>query len=345
MGVNLRDLISPSPITLEGLKGRVIAIDAYNALYQFLAIIRQPDGSPLMDSRGRVTSHLSGAFYRTANLLEAGIRPVFVFDGKPPEMKAEESRRRASVKEKAMVEYKEALERGEIAEAKKYAAMTSKLTKDMVTSVKDLLEAMGVPWIQAPSEGEAQASYMTRKGDAWATVSQDYDSLLFGAPRLVRNLTISGRRKLPGKPVYVEVEPEIVKLEDTLSQLGITMEQLIDLGILLGTDFNPDGFKGIGPKRALKIMKEFGSIEAAVEGGAIQADERLDLKAIKEIFLNPTTTPDYRLEWGKVRGEDVVKILCDEYDFSKERVGAALERIQRSSGEAARQPSLEKWFG
>lgn len=342
--MNLRDLVTPVAVSLEELKGKVVAIDGYNALYQFLAIIRQPDGTPLKDSRGRITSHLSGIFYRTANLLEAGVKPVYVFDGKPPELKTKEIEKRIEVKERAAVEYKAALERGDMVAARKAAQATSKLTGEMVGQAKDVLVALGVPWIQAPSEGEAQATFMTKKGDAWATVSQDYDSLLFGAPRLIRNLTISGRRKLPNKPVYIDIEPEIVRLEDVLLELKITRDQLIDIGILLGTDFNPDGFKGIGPKKALKAIEEFGSLKAALEQKKVEADPTLDVEAIRDIFLNPKTTDDYRLEWGGINGNAVKEILCGSFDFSPERIEAALHRIEKETKELKKQSSLEKWF-
>lgn len=332
-------------VSLEEMRGRVLAIDGYNALYQFLSIIRQPDGTPLMDSAGRVTSHLSGVFYRTVNLLEAGIKPVYVFDGKPPELKLREIERRAEIKEKAEEEYRAALERGDLEGARKAAQATSRLTGEMVDQTKDLLGAMGIPWVQAPSEGEAQAAFMTRRGDAWATVSQDYDSLLFGAPRLVRNLTISGRRKLPNKPVYIDVEPEMIRLDEVLRALNVSREQLIDIGIMLGTDFNPDGFKGIGPKKAKKIIEEYGSLKAAIERGAIEVDPHIDVDAIKEIFLNPKTTGEYRLEWRELDGERVKKILCENHDFSVERVEAALQRVMKMKREVERQSSLEKWFG
>jgi len=337
--------VTAQTVSLEEMRGRVLAIDGYNALYQFLSIIRQPDGTPLMDSAGRVTSHLSGVFYRTVNLLEAGIKPVYVFDGKPPELKLREIERRAEIKEKAEEEYRAALERGDLEGARKAAQATSHLTGEMVDQTKDLLGAMGIPWVQAPSEGEAQAAFMTRRGDAWATVSQDYDSLLFGAPRLVRNLTISGRRKLPNKPVYIDVEPEMIRLDEVLRALNVSREQLIDIGIMLGTDFNPDGFKGIGPKKAKKIIEEYGSLKAAIERGAIEVDPHIDVDAIKEIFLNPKTTGEYRLEWRELDGERVKKILCENHDFSVERVEAALQRVMKMKREVERQSSLEKWFG
>ncbi|MEM4691191.1 MAG: flap structure-specific endonuclease, partial [Desulfurococcaceae archaeon] len=230
MGVNLKDLIPDKCRVviddLRVLKGKIVAIDAYNALYQFLAAIRQPDGTPLMDSKGRVTSHLSGLFYRTINIVEEGVKPVYVFDGKPPEMKAEELRRRSQVKEEASKKYEEAVSSGDLEAARKYAMISSKLTDTMVYSAKKLLDAMGIPYVEALSEGEAQAAYLVINGDAWATASQDYDSLLFGSPRLLRNLTISGKRKLPGREEYIEVKPEIIELDNLLKELGIKRDQL-----------------------------------------------------------------------------------------------------------------------
>lgn len=261
MGVDLKDLIPKKEVKLEDLNGRSIAVDAYNTLYQFLAIIRQPTGEPLTDREGRITSHLSGLLYRNSNLIEKGIQLIYVFDGKPPSLKEAEVERRRKIKDEALHKYDEAVKQGNFQEARTYAQMTSQLKDSMVGDAKRLLGLMGIPWVQAPSEGEAQAAHMTRKGDAWAAASQDYDSLLFGSTRLVRNLTITGRRKLPRKDVYVEVFPEVIELQYVTQLLNVTLPQLVDIGILIGTDFNPDGVKGIGPKTALKLITEHGELE------------------------------------------------------------------------------------
>lgn len=342
VGVDLKDLVPRREVELVELSGRSIAIDAYNALHQFLAIIRQPDGTLLRDSLGRPTSHLSGLFYRTINLLEEGIKPYYVFDGKPPELKESEVLKRRLHKEEAERRYEEALARGDLKEARVYAQQTGKLTEEMVEDAKRLLDALGIPWVQAPSEGEAQAAYMASKGDFYAVSSQDYDSLLFGAPRLVRNLTISGRRKLPRKEVYVEVKPEIIELRQLLEELRITRAQLIDIGILIGTDFNPEGVKGIGPKKALKLVKEYGSIEGVLEA---LRDVKVDFnpKGIREIFLNPRVTPSYKLEWKGPNVAEVVKILCKERDFSESRVMNALERVLKAS-RMRKTTTLEAFF-
>jgi len=342
--VNLGDLVPKTKVDLKSLSGKSIAIDAYNALYQFLAIIRQPDGTPLKDSTGKITSHLSGLLYRTANLVEMGIKVVYVFDGVPPALKEAEIKRRAKMKEEALVKYERALQEGRMEEARTYAQMTSRLKDYMAEDSKRLLTRMGVPWVQAPSEGEAQAAHMTRKGDTNYCASQDYDSLLFGAPMLVRNVTISGRRKLPKKTVYIEVIPETVELDHVLKELGITREQLVDIGILLGTDFNPEGMKGIGPKTALKLIKQYGSLKELLPK-LKEAEFPVELQRIQEIFLNPEVTDNYKLTWKDPDIDGVVDFLCRERDFSEERVRKALNKMTEGLRKAKGKTTLEAWFG
>jgi flap endonuclease-1 len=344
LGVNLRDLVPKTTVKLEDLSGKSIAIDAYNALYQFLAIIRQPDGTPLKDNLGKVTSHLSGLLYRTSNLVEMGIKPIYVFDGIPPTLKEVEIKRRMRVKEEAAIRYEQALKAGKTEEARVYAQATSHLKDYMAEDSKKLLNLMGIPWIQAPSEGEAQAAHLARRGDADYCASQDYDSLLFGAPKLLRNVTISGRRKLPSKNIYVEIVPEVVELEQVLKECGITYEQLIDVGILIGTDFNPDGIKGLGPKTALKLIKEHGNLENTLPH-LKNAEFPAEPQRIREIFLKPRTIDSYRIEWREPDVEGVVTFICKERDFSEDRVRKTLERMQKGTEKLKGKTTLEKWFG
>ncbi|MGC8997941.1 MAG: flap endonuclease-1 [Candidatus Bathyarchaeia archaeon] len=344
MGVNLRDIVPKMVVKLEDLSGKSIAIDAYNALYQFLAIIRQPDGTPLKDSSGRITSHLSGLLYRTSNLVELGIKPIYVFDGVPPALKEAEIKRRMKAKEEALIKYEQALREGKIEEARMYAQATASLKDYMAEDSKRLLDLMGIPWVQAPSEGEAQAAHIVKRGDADYCASQDYDCLLFGAPRLVRNVTISGRRKLPGKNVYIEVEPEVIELEQVLKECGITHEQLIDVGILVGTDFNPEGIKGLGPKTALKLIKEYGSLENALPH-IKNAEFPVEPQKIKEIFLHPKVTDNYKIEWREPDVEGVLDFICRERDFSEDRVRKALEKMQKGISKLKGKTTLERWFG
>jgi len=344
LGVNLRDLVPKTTIRLEDLSGKSMAIDAYNALYQFLAIIRQPDGTPLKDSGGRITSHLSGLLYRTSNLVELGIKPVYVFDGIPPALKEVEIKRRMRAKEQATVQYEKALREGRTEEARMYAQATSRLKDYMAEDSKKLLDLMGIPWIQAPSEGEAQAAHLTRRGDTDYCASQDYDSLLFGAPKLVRNVTISGRRKLPSKNIYIEVIPEVVELESVLKECGITYEQLVDVGILIGTDFNPDGIEGLGPKTALKLIKEHANIENAMPH-LKNAKFPAEPQRIREIFLHPNVTNNYKIEWKEPDAEGVVSFICGQRDFSEDRVRKTLEKMQEGTKKLKGKTTLEKWFG
>jgi len=344
LGVNLRDLVPKTAVKLEDLGGKSIAIDAYNALYQFLAIIRQPDGTPLKDSRGIVTSHLSGLIYRTSNLVEMGIKPIYVFDGIPPALKEVEIRRRMKAKEEALIKYEYALKEGKMEEARVYAQATSRVKDYMAEDSKKLLDLMGIPWIQAPSEGEAQAAHLAKREDADFCGSQDYDSLLFGAPKLIRNVTISGRRKLPGKNVFIEVVPEVVELENVLTECGITHEQLVDVGILVGTDFNPEGIRGLGPKTALKLIKEYGNLENTLPH-LKNAEFPAEPQRIREIFLSPKVTDNYQIIWREPDIEGVVDFICKQRDFSEDRVRKAIEKMQDGAKKLRGKTTLEKWFG
>jgi flap endonuclease-1 len=333
MGVALRDIISDykTPISWESLSG-IAAVDAHNALYQFLSIIRQPDGTPLIDQKGRITSHLSGILFRTVNFMEKGILPVYVFDGKPPEFKQQTIDQRRSAREEAHDLWQEALKRGEIAEAYKQARSSSRLNEEIIGSSKILLKLLGLPYVEAPSEGEAQGAMMVARGDARYIVSQDYDTLLFGGPVLMRNLTISGKRKVHGRTVTVT--PERIILSEVLQGLNITREDLVRISILVGTDFNA-GVKGIGAKTALKTVRnnEFERV----------AEEKLpgiDIEGLISFFLDPPVTEDYTLEWKEPDREGLMKMLVDGYDFTPDRVEKSLEGLRVKAG----QKTLDSWF-
>jgi flap endonuclease-1 len=341
MGLDLKPLINAAPIKLAELVGKVVAVDAFNAIYQFLATIRGPTGEPLMNSRGEVTSHLSGLFYRNMNLLIEGIRPVYVFDGEMHPLKGQEVERRQQVKEEAMTMYSQALQEGRMEDAVKYSKRTSVLTGAMVEDAKKLLSALGIPYIQAPADGEATAAYLTKKDLAYAAASQDYDSILFGAKKLVRNLAVSGRRKVPGRNAYIDVEPEIIEFDNVLKETGLSQEQLVDVGILIGTDFNPDGFTGIGPKTALKLIKEAGRLENVEKVKHLLS--QVPYKEIREIFLNPEVPKVEKLDFGEVNREKVLDLLCVQKSFSTDRVAGTLDRLQKAK--ESRSQSLEKWFG
>ncbi len=338
MGTDIGDLLQKRKVEFSDLANRVIAIDAFNTLHQFLSIIRQRDGSPLVDSGGRVTSHLSGLLYRTASLVEAGIKPLFVFDGKPPDLKSDTLNRRSEIRESAREKWESSKAAGDLESAFKYAQASSKVNREIVEDSKYLLDIMGIPFVQAPCEGEAQAAHMVLKKDANCVASQDYDSFLFGAPIVIRNLAVTGKRKLPGKNVYVDVEPEIIELEETLNALGIDREQLIDIAICVGTDYNK-GLEKVGPKTALKLIKKHGNIHAVLREKGIEIEA---VDKIREFFIHPEVTDDYEIKWGKPDSEKLIEFLCDNHDFSVDRVEKAAERLKAASG--ARQKTLDQWF-
>ncbi len=343
MGVKLFDLVSPKEITLEELRGKVIAVDASLFLYQFLSSIRQRDGSLLTDSHGNVTSHLVGLFSRVCNLMEKGVKLVFVFDGKPPELKLAEQERRRSLKEAALKLHADAVERGDVDDMKKFASRMSKLTKEMVAEAKELLLALGIPIVQAQGEGEAQAAYLVKCGDAFAIATQDGDSLLFGAERVVRNLAILGRRKKASKLSYIVVKPELISLAEVLNELGIDQEQLIVLGMLVGTDYNYGGIKGIGPKKALALVKEFGDNFSELFAH-VKWDEccAAQWEEVFYAFKRVPVTDKYELVWSSPDESRVMKLLVDEHDFSVERVKKALAPFKVKE-EKKKQKGLSEW--
>ena len=340
MGLKLKQLIVREKTNLEFFASKVVAIDAYNAIYQFLAIIRGPDGSYLSDPNGRVTSHLSGLFYRNIRFLSIGIKPVYVFDGKPPSLKSVEIERRRQIKRDATIKYEKAISQGNLQDARKYAQQTSVMKDTMVEDSKKILSLFGIPYIDAPSEGESTAAHLTKTGQAYATASQDFDSVLFGAKRLVRNFSNSGRRKIPNRNTYIEIVPEIIDYEKTLKELGVTREQIVDIGILIGTDFNPDGFPRIGPKTALKMIKEHSKLEKIPQ---IQDKlSEVDYEQIRRIFLEPKVAHVSEIKFETINFDAIIKYLVDERSFSFDRVQTSLNRLKKSIERKSQ--TLEKWF-
>jgi len=327
----------------------VVAIDAYNAVYQFLSIIRQPDGTPLLGPKGEVTSHLSGLFYRTLELLAKGVKPVYVFDGVPSKLKQRTISARIRRREEAHREWEEAVAARDVAQMRAKAMQSTRINEEIVESSRALLGLMGVANIKAPSEGEAQASWMASNGLSYAAVSQDYDTVLFGAPRVARNITFSGRRKLPGKNVYIKVEPEMINLEDTLSALQMSRKQLIWAGILIGTDFN-EGIDGVGPKTACKIAKgarTVADIESYVNDKLGKSFD-VDIREVEALFENPEVREISRDEMDKLLGgrcdaDGTLKFMCDVHGFSKERIGKQLGALNINTSSA--QKGIDKWLG
>lgn len=327
MGVKLKDIVEPESISFKDLEGRVVSIDAFNTLYQFLSTIRQRDGRPLTDEHGNVTSHLSGILYRNSSMIEKDIKPIYIFDGKAPELKSETQAKRREVRDEAEQIYKEALKAGDTEKARKFAMRSSKLSPEIIESSKKLLTLMGIPYVEAKGEGEAQAAYLVANGDAYAVASQDYDCLMFGAKRVVRNLAVSSNLG----------DLEFYQLDKVLRQLNVTREELVDMGILIGTDFC-EGLKGVGAKTALKLAHNGQLKEKIAE---LQKESTHDLDEVRDIFLKHNVNTDYKIKWEKPDKDKLIEFMCYEHGFSVERVSKASDRLKNLNSS---QGSLDAWF-
>ncbi len=342
MGLDLKPILTYTNIKISNLSNKIIAVDAFNTIHQFLATIRGSTGELLTNSNGEITSHLSGLFYRNINLLAEDIRLVYVFDGVSSALKTNEIHRRHQIKALATEKYEKALLQGKLDEARKYSQGTSVLTDKMIEESKRLISLLGIPTIQAPSEGEATAARLTNSNLVDICASQDYDSILFGAKRLVRNITISGKRKAPNRNAYIEVPLEIFYLEDILHQTKLTTEQLVDVGILIGTDYNFGGIPGIGPKTALKLIQKYSKLENIEQ--LQEALSNIPYEEIRELFLKPkvTNVTNDDIKFNSINYNKIVEFLCNEKNFSTDRVNSALLKVQNSN--MNKNQSLEKWF-
>jgi len=346
MGLNISEIIPRKEIEISDLKGKMVCVDAFNTLYQFLSTIRQQDGTPLMDSKKRVTSHLSGIFYRNISLISEGIKLVYVFDGEAPELKAKTYKKRKESRDLAKERYQTAKQEEDIEKMRRYGSQLLRLDEEMIQESKELLEAMGIAVVQAPGEGEAEAAYLSRiKKDIYASVSQDYDSVLFGAPKLIRNLTLARRRKTFSG--WVEVKPEMIELQKVLNSLEINLDQLICLGILVGTDYNPRGIPRIGQKKALQIVRQykqpvliFKSVEEQILG--LSEEDKFDWKEIFELFHKPNVINE-NFKFKEINEKEIKRILVEEHEFSEDRVKKQLEKL-RDIKEKLKQKDLDKWF-
>jgi len=330
MGLQIGEIIPKKEIQLSDLNGKTITVDAFNAIYQFLTTIRQPDGTPLKDSEGNVTSHISGLFYRNMNLILNNVKIIYVFDGEAPELKEKTRELRSQIKQQAKEKYEQAASEKDIDSMAKYSRSDVYLDEQKINESKELLLAMGIAVIQAPGEGEAQASVLAQNKDIFAVASQDYDCLMFKAPLLIQNLSLSKRRKTPTG--FTEVFPQSITLKNVLKELDINQEQLICLGIICGTDYNPGGIKGLGPKKSLKIVKEFKTKEKIFE--ALQSNEAFekyevdfDWKPIYEEIINPNITKDPEITFPKLNQDKIKEILL-KYEFSEKRIDIQLDKLE-----------------
>ena len=339
-------LISPkAEIEIPKLKGKTLAVDAFNTLYQFLSTIRQHDGMPLMDENKNITSHHSGIFYRNISLISEGMKLIYVFDGKPPELKAKIHKKRGLIRDEYKEKYELAKASEDISLMRKYSSQLIRLDDEMIKESKELLEALGIAVVQAPSEGESQAAHLAKTKEVYASASQDYDSLLFGAPLLIRNLTLARKKKTFSG--FVEVKPEIIKLDKVLEELEINLEQLICIGILVGTDYNPKGIPRIGQKKALKYVKEYVTKEEIFDSlkekiDSLEPFDQFDPYEIYDLFAKAEVTNE-EIKFPEINLKKIKEILVTRHGFSEERVNKQLDKL-RKIAEDKKQNSLDKWF-
>jgi flap endonuclease-1 len=345
MGVALTELLLIKEIDIAFLQNKTLVVDAPMWLYQFLSSIRQRDGTLLMDSKGNVTSHLTGLLARVSNLMQHSIRLAFVFDGQPPKLKHLTLEKRKEIKIEAERKFEQAKEKADEDMMKKYAARTSRLTKDMIDEAKSLIEALGLPVIEAPSEAEAQASLIVRNNDAFALSTNDADALLFESPKIVRNLNMAGKKKRKDRLSYDIINPDLIDLNENLRHLDIDQEQLIALAMLIGTDYNSGGIKGIGPKTALKLVRQHGDnfnklFNEVKWGGFFD----FSWNEVFDLIKNMPVNESYELNWDCVDEDKIKKILVDKHDFSEERVNSQIEGLLKAN-EKKGQKGLGEFFG
>ncbi|CAI4577232.1 AAC_collapsed_G0032600.mRNA.1.CDS.1 [Saccharomyces cerevisiae] len=319
----------PSAIRKSDIKsffGRKVAIDASMSLYQFLIAVRQQDGGQLTNEAGETTSHLMGMFYRTLRMIDNGIKPCYVFDGKPPDLKSHELTKRSSRRvetEKKLAEATTELEK------MKQERRLVKVSKEHNEEAQKLLGLMGIPYIIAPTEAEAQCAELAKKGKVYAAASEDMDTFCYRTPFLLRHLTFSEAKK---EPIH-EIDTELV-----LRGLDLTIEQFVDLCIMLGCDYC-ESIRGVGPVTALKLIKTHGSIEKIVEfiesgesnNTKWKIPEDWPYKQARMLFLDPEVIDgnEINLKWSPPKEKELIEYLCDDKKFSEERVKSGISRLKK----------------
>ncbi|XP_065294243.1 flap endonuclease 1-B [Dermacentor albipictus] len=332
---NAPDAIKESDI--KSYFGRKIAIDASMCLYQFLIAVRQ-ENNMLTNSEGETTSHLVGFFYRTIRMIENGIKPVYVFDGKPPGMKSSELEKRQERREAAEKELEKAEEAGNQEEINKFSKRLVKVTRQHGEDCKKLLALMGVPYIEAPCEAEAQCAELVKGGKVYGTATEDMDGLTFGTNILLRHMTYSEARKMPIKEFH---------LDKVLNGLEMNRDEFIDLCILLGCDYC-ESIRGIGPKRAVELIKQHKSIEkiiTAIDTKKYTVPEDWPYKEARQLFLEPevTSADEVQLKWSDPDEEGLVKFLCEENGFSEERIRNGAKKLLKGRNSTT-QGRLDTFF-
>ncbi len=291
-----------------------------------------------------MTGHILGLFNRSIMLMEKGVRPCWVFDGKPPEAKKRTLNERKKKKEQAEQNRQEALEEGDMDKVLKYAGMSVKVTSQMTNDAKELVRLLGLPVIEAPSEAEAECSIMAKAGKVYAVATEDMDCLTFGCPILLRDFTNKD-------------DPVIeIKLDIVLKDLNITMDQFIDICILCGCDY-ADSIDGIGPIKAHKLIQEYKNIEGVLayvdeynKDGKKKKKFIYDLETFpyeeaRKLFRNPECSDPEKIELKFLTPdyEGLKKFLVEGKGFAESRIDSAMKRIEAAK-EKANQSRLDSFF-
>jgi flap endonuclease-1 len=349
MGIKFKDLFTEykKEIDLKTLNGKKVGLDAYVLIYQMLARVRMAEqGGQEFSFQGNVTSHLIGIFQRSLYLLENGMKVCAIMDGPPPVMKEKVLKERSKRREEAEKLRQEALDEDDMEAANKYAQASVSVTEQILDDTKKLFNLLGIPVITAVHDAEAQIAQMVRNNTLDSCISQDYDSFAFGAPHIIRNLSVSQRRLIGGKTIVVT--PEQYYLEEILTGLNISRDQLILAGLLIGTDFN-NGIRGIGPKTALKLVKEYPTLEVLrphIEEKFITGDYSWDFyfpteaEDIMEYFKNPPFDETKEIKFNRVDQKAITEFLVDERGFNADNVANRLKKIMKMQ----KQSSLTSFF-
>lgn len=321
---------SIKPQEAQSFFGRKIAIDASMCIYQLLVAVRMGSDN-LTNDEGNVTSHITGLFYRSIRLLELGVKPIFVFDGKPPSMKAGELAKRFEAKKHAEESAQKAKDEGDLEAAAKFSRRINRITPEMMEQCKKLVTLLGIPIVNSPCEAEAQCAELVKNDLAYATASEDMDSLTFGTNRLIRQLW-AGTASTAGKK---GIKPTEYILENALSELDLDMDQFTDLCILCGCDY-ADGIKGVGVVNALKLVREHGDLNKIV--AVLKANkkytvpEEYPVEKLRSMFFTPEVTPakDITLKWTKPKEAELRKFLIEENQFDTKKFENGIARLVAS---------------
>eukprot|EP00753_Platysulcus_tardus_P004586 PLAT12545.3.p1 GENE.PLAT12545.3~~PLAT12545.3.p1 ORF type:complete len:402 (+),score=173.25 PLAT12545.3:63-1268(+) len=333
---------SMEDVALKDLTGRVIAVDASNAIYQFLIAIRSSGeggaSAQLMNEAGEVTSHLVGFWGRTIRFIELGIKPVYIFEGKPPDLKRAELRKRREKRKKAEKDLKVAEEEGNTEDMNKFAKRLVTMGDSHINDCKRLLTLMGLPVVDAPAEAEAQAAVMAKEGVVWAAVSEDMDTLCFQATRFIRRLAVPDtRRRQP---------PQMFTYSKVLEALDMTPEAFVDFCILCGSDYSGT-IRGVGPVRALRGIKRWKSMERFLlnlDKGKHKLPEPFPYEEARRLLLEPEVTDPHSLElkWSAPNESGLLAFLCEEKGFDPIKVQRGIDKLKkaRRGGQQSRMDSF-----